>query len=210
MSSWQIYSIGFAAQILFSARLIQQWLVSEKEKKVITPALFWQFSLFASFLLFVYGYLREDFSIMLGQAITYYIYIRNIQLQGDWKKIPTALKFFLNVFPIFIVIYSYNNNILDIHKLFNNENIPLWLLILGSTAQIIFNLRFIYQWIYSERMKASILPLGFWILSLTGALMVLTYAIIRRDPVLFTGHIMGSVVYARNIIISRREKNHAS
>ncbi|WP_034890140.1 lipid-A-disaccharide synthase N-terminal domain-containing protein [Gillisia sp. Hel_I_29] len=210
MSSWQIYSIGFAAQILFSARLIQQWLVSEKEKKVITPALFWQFSLFASFLLFVYGYLREDFSIMLGQAITYYIYIRNIQLQGDWKKIPTALKFFLHVFPIFIVIYSYNNNILDIHKLFNNENIPLWLLILGSTAQIIFNLRFIYQWIYSERMKASILPLGFWILSLTGALMVLTYAIIRRDPVLFTGHIMGSVVYARNIIISRREKNHAS
>lgn len=210
MSSWQIYSIGFAAQILFSARLIQQWLVSEKEKKVITPALFWQFSLFASFLLFVYGYLREDFSIMLGQAITYYIYIRNIQLQGDWKKIPTVLKFFLHVFPIFIVIYSYNNNILDIHKLFNNENIPLWLLILGSTAQIIFNLRFIYQWIYSERMKASILPLGFWILSLTGALMVLTYAIIRRDPVLFIGHIMGSVVYARNIIISRREKNHAS
>jgi len=209
MSNWQIYSIGFAAQILFSARLIQQWLVSEKEKKVITPALFWQFSLFASFLLFVYGYLREDFSIMLGQAITYYIYIRNIQLQGDWKKIPNALKMFLYVFPVFVVIYSYNNNILDIHNLFNNENIPLWLLILGSTAQIIFNLRFIYQWLYSEKMKASILPLGFWILSLTGALMVLTYAIIRKDPVLFIGHIMGSVVYARNIIISKREKNHA-
>jgi len=209
MSSWQIYSIGFAAQILFSARLIQQWLVSEKKKKVITPALFWQFSLFASFLLFVYGYLREDFSIMLGQAITYYIYIRNIQLQGDWKKIPGVLKVFLYIFPVFIVIYSYNNNILDIYNLFNNENIPLWLLILGSTAQIIFNLRFIYQWIYSERMKASILPLGFWILSLTGALMVLTYAIIRKDPVLFIGHVMGSVVYARNIIISRREKSHA-
>jgi len=209
MNSWQIYCIGFAAQILFSARLIQQWIVSEKEKKVITPALFWQFSLFASFLLFVYGYLREDFSIMLGQAITYYIYIRNIQLQGDWKKIPQALKIFLYIFPVILVIYSYNNNILDIHKLFNNEDIPLWLLVLGSAAQIIFNLRFIYQWLYSERMKDSILPLGFWILSLTGALLVLTYAIIRKDPVLFIGHVMGSVVYARNIIINRREKSHA-
>ncbi len=209
MNSWQIYCIGFAAQILFSARLIQQWIVSEKEKKVITPALFWQFSLFASFLLFVYGYLREDFSIMLGQAITYYIYIRNIQLQGDWKKIPRALKIFLYIFPVILVIYSYNNNILDIHKLFNNEDIPLWLLVLGSAAQIIFNLRFIYQWLYSERMKDSILPLGFWILSLTGALLVLTYAIIRKDPVLFIGHVMGSVVYARNIIINRREKSHA-
>ena len=209
MNSWQIYCIGFAAQILFSARLIQQWIVSEKEKKVITPALFWQFSLFASFLLFVYGYLRQDFSIMLGQAITYYIYIRNIQLQGDWKKIPRALKIFLYIFPVILVIYSYNNNVLDIHKLFNNEDIPLWLLVLGSAAQIIFNLRFIYQWLYSERMKDSILPLGFWILSLTGALLVLTYAIIRKDPVLFIGHIMGSVVYARNIIINRREKSHA-
>lgn len=209
MNSWQIYSIGFAAQILFSARLIQQWLVSEKEKRVITPSLFWQFSLFASFLLFVYGYLREDFSIMLGQAITYYIYIRNIQLQGDWKKIPGVLKVFLYIFPVFLVIYSYNNGILDIKNLFNSENIPLWLLILGSAAQIVFNFRFIYQWIYSEKMKASILPLGFWILSLAGALMILIYAIIRKDPVLFIGHIMGSVVYARNIIISRKEKSHA-
>ena len=73
MKPWFIYSVGFLAQILFSGRLLVQWALSEKAKKVITPSLFWQMSLIASLLLFVYGYLRDDFSIMLGQSLTYYI-----------------------------------------------------------------------------------------------------------------------------------------
>lgn len=204
MSSWQVYSIGFAAQILFSARLFIQWFISEKNKKVLTPSVFWKLSLIASFLLFVYGYLRDDFSIMLGQAITYFIYIRNLQLQGQWKKLPKFLQLFLFLFPVLIVIYSYNNNTYDLQKLLFNQAIPLWLLTLGITAQIVFNLRFIYQWIYSEKIKASALPLGFWVLSIIGALLILVYAIFRRDPVLFLGHIIGSVIYARNIILSRK------
>ncbi|MFZ0489239.1 MAG: lipid-A-disaccharide synthase N-terminal domain-containing protein [Salegentibacter sp.] len=205
MSNWQIYAIGFLAQILFSGRLVLQWLLSEKHKKVLTPTLFWKLSLIASFLLFVYGYLRDDFSIMFGQAVTYFIYIRNLQLQGEWQKAPKALRWFLYLFPVLIVIYSYNNNTYDIHKLFFNEAIPLWLLILGTIAQAIFNLRFFYQWIYSERIKESVLPLGFWLLSLIGAVLILTYAIIRRDPVLFAGHLLGSVIYARNIILSTKK-----
>ena len=88
MSNWIIYSVGFLAQLLFSGRLVLQWILSEKSKKVLTPSLFWKLSLIASFLLFVYGYLREDFAIMLGQALTYFIYIRNLQLQGEWQKAP--------------------------------------------------------------------------------------------------------------------------
>lgn len=205
MSNWQIYAIGFLAQILFSGRLVLQWLLSEKHKKVLTPSLFWKLSLIASFLLFVYGYLRDDFSIMFGQAVTYFIYIRNLQLQGEWQKAPKALRWFLYFFPVLIVIYSYNNNTYDIHKLFFNEAIPLWLLILGTGAQAIFNLRFFYQWIYSERIRESVLPLGFWLLSLVGAVLILTYAVIRRDPVLFAGHLLGSVIYARNIILSTKK-----
>jgi len=204
MSSWQIYSIGFAAQILFSGRLFIQWFISEKNRKVLTPSVFWKLSLIASFLLFVYGYLRDDFSIMLGQAITYFIYIRNLQLQGEWKRLPKFLQIFLYLFPVLIVIYSYNNNTYDIQKLLFNKAIPVWLLTLGITAQIIFNLRFIYQWIYSEKIKESILPRGFWILSIIGALLILLYAIIRRDPVLFFGHSLGSIIYARNIMLSRK------
>lgn len=205
MQNWVVYSIGFLAQILFSGRLIMQWLLSEKQKKVLTPRLFWQLSLFASFLLFVYGYLRDDFAIMLGQTLTYFIYIRNIQLQGDWKKLPVIIRYFLWLFPVAIVFYSYNNNTYDIHNLFINNDIPTWLLVLGSVAQVIFTLRFVYQWIYSERMKSSVLPLGFWTLSLIGSLLILTYAILRKDPVLFAGHCMGAVAYLRNIMILKKQ-----
>ena len=205
MSSWQVYTIGFIAQALFSARLLLQWIASEKQKKVLTPSNFWKVSLFASFLLFVYGYLRSDFSIMLGQALTYFIYIRNMQLQGEWKKMSRWLQLFLYIFPVMLFIYSYNNNTYDVQKLFFNEKIPLWLLVLGSTAQVTFTLRFVYQWVYSERIKKSVLPLGFWLLSFAGAVLILIYAILRKDPVLFVGHLAGSVIYVRNMVLIRRE-----
>lgn len=206
MSDWLsykyfVYIIGFAAQILFSARLLLQWIQSEKVKKVLTPELFWQLSLIASFLLFIYGWLRDDFAIMLGQSLTYFIYIRNMQLQGSWKKLPSFLRGFLLAFPFLIATYSFNNNQIDIERLFKNENIPFWLLLFGSIGQIIFTLRFVYQWIYSERIKESTLPFGFWMLSLVGSLMILSYAIIRRDPVLFIGQLFGFIIYSRNIYI---------
>jgi lipid-A-disaccharide synthase-like uncharacterized protein len=205
MSNWIIYSIGFLAQLLFSGRLILQWILSEKSKKVLTPSIFWKLSLLASFLLFVYGYLRDDFAIMLGQALTYFIYIRNLQLQGEWQKSPKLLRWFLWIFPILLVIYSYNNNTYDLVKLFKNEAIPLWLLVLGSVAQIIFTLRFVYQWIYSEKNKESSLPFGFWLLSLIGSFLILIYAVLRKDPVLLAGHLMGSIIYFRNILILRKQ-----
>lgn len=198
-SPYWIYTIGFLAQLMFSGRLVIQWFLSEKQKRVLTPSTFWWLSLGASFLLFVYGYLRDDFAIMLGQTLTYFIYIRNLQLQGQWLKSPKVIRWFLWIFPLIIVIYAYNNGDYDIDKLFKNEDIPLWLLVLGSVAQLIFTLRFIYQWIYSERNKKSTLPLGFWLLSLIGGLLILIYAFFRKDPVLIVGHVMGVFIYFRNM-----------
>lgn len=205
MNDWIIYTIGFTAQILFSGRLLVQWILSEKNRKVITPSLFWKLSLLASFLLFVYGYLRDDFAIMLGQSLTYFIYIRNLHLQGEWQKSPVWIRLFLIIFPVLIVVYAYNNGEYDIYQLFNNEDIPLWLLILGVFAQILFTFRFIYQWIYSEKTKISQLPIGFWKLSVLGASLILTYAIFRLDPVLFVGHGAGLIIYIRNIFIWRKQ-----
>ena len=138
----------------------------------------------ASFLLFVYGYLRDDFAIMLGQSLTYFIYIRNLHLQGQWQKSPKWFQLFLLAFPIFIVVYAYNNGEYDIDQLFNNENIPLWLLLLGIFSQLLFTLRFIYQWLYSEKTKTSQLPVGFWRMSVLGASLIVTYAIFRKDSAL--------------------------
>ena len=207
MQDWIIYSVGFLAQILFSGRLIYQWISSEKAKKVVTPSLFWQMSLMASFCLFIYGWLREDFAIMLGQTITYFIYIRNLQIEDKWKKIPRVLRIFFWSFPIIIVFYSYNNNSYDLRLLLSNPDIPRWLMIWGSSAQVLFTMRFVYQWIYSEKHKESSLPKGFWIISLMGSSMILFYAILRKDPVLFVGHSLGVFLYSRNLFLYKKSKS---
>jgi len=207
-NTW-IYLVGFAAQILFSARLLVQWIKSEKVKKVLTPQLFWELSLAASLLMFLYGWLRDDFSIMLGQSITYFIYIRNIQLQNQWKRLPLFIRYFLILFPIVAIYHGFNNGQIDTIRLFANKDIPLWLLIWGSIAQIIFTFRFVYQWIYSEKIKDSHLPFGFWLLSLIGSSMILIYAVIREDPVLFIGQLFGFFIYIRNIIIGMKHTKEA-
>lgn len=210
MSNWIVFSIGFIAQTLFSSRLVIQWITSEKQRKVITPSLFWTLSLIASFLLFVYGYLRDDFAIMLGQGLTYFIYIRNLQLQNQWQKMHTVLQWFILLLPTFVVIYYFNNNTIDVMRLFRNEKIPLWLLLLGIVSQVVFTLRFVYQWLYSEKAKESILPFGFWMLSLIGSSLILIYAIFRKDPVLFVGHLLGAIIYVRNLVLLNKMEKWAN
>ena len=119
---------------------------------------------------------------------------------GSKNKVKKHLK--MNRFSLKFGVNFLHNFCRSAEKLFKNEDIPLWLLILGSVAQVIFTLRFIYQWIYSERKKKSSLPLGFWLLSLIGGLLILTYAILRKDPVLFVGHLMGVFIYFRNMRLS--------
>lgn len=199
-----IYAIGFTAQILFSWRMIEQWISSEKSKATRIPKQFWTHSLIASILLFLYGWLRHDFAIILGQILTYYIYIRNIQIEGRWKSIPLVFRWLLPALPIFFFYYTFNNNVIDIDRFFRNEKIPAWLIIMGVSGQVIFTFRFVYQWLYSERKRKSMLPLGFWLISIIGCSLILVYAIIRRDPVLFIGQFFGFIIYLRNIIIIKK------
>lgn len=203
-----IYIIGFLAQLLFSSRTFYQWLASEKQKQVVAPRFFWQMSLLASVLLFIYGYLRQDFAIMLGQSLTYFIYIRNIQLEGQWHKFPKISRVFLWIFPVLVVVFYFNNNKMDINNLFDTNNIALDLMILGILGQLLFTFRFIYQWIYSEKRKFSSLPKGFWLISLLGSILILTYGILRQDPVLIIGHSFGIVIYFRNLKILKHEKDN--
>ena len=154
--------------------------------------------------MFIYGDLRHDFAIMFGQVITYFIYIRNLHLQGHWNRIHKPLRIFIILASIAIFAYAFSDEG-SFDRLFRNDKIPFWLLVLGIVAQIIFVLRFVYQWAYSERKKVSSLPLGFWILSLTGSTMILIYAAFRLDPVLIAGHIFGAIVYIRNLFLHHNE-----
>lgn len=199
-----IYVIGFLAQVFFSARILLQWILSERAKKVISPAIFWQLSILGAYLLFVYGWLRDDFAIIFGQIISYYIYIWNLNKKHQWKWLPLLLRAVLLLTPVAAIVYMLEDVGSFVDQFFRNEKIPLWLLIYGSMGQIIFTLRFVYQWIYSKRKDESLLPIGFWIISLFGSLIIVSYAIYRRDPVLILGQSTGLLAYGRNIYLSRK------
>lgn len=199
-----VYIIGLIAQVFFSARMLVQWILSEKQKRVVSPVLYWLFSLIGAYLLCVYGWLRNDFSIILGQFISFYIYIWNLNDKGMWHRIPTLLRVILGLTPIVAALFVLNDFSAFVDSFFKDEDIPVWLIAFGSVGQVIFTLRFVYQWYYSRKVGESVLPVGFWIQSLSGSLMILTYAIIRLDPILILSQSTGFIVYTRNIMLGRK------
>jgi lipid-A-disaccharide synthase-like uncharacterized protein len=78
-------------------------------------------------------------------------------------------------------------------------------LALGFVGQVAFTGRFVAQWIASERAGRSVVPLLFWVLSIVGALILLAYALHRRDPVFVVGQGSGLLIYLRNLHLIRRE-----
>ena len=80
-------------------------------------------------------------------------------------------------------------------------------LTIGFTGQALFASRFLVQWIYSERMGKSSIPILFWYLSIFGGIGLLTYAIFRKDPVIILGQTFGIFIYLRNLILIYRKRN---
>lgn len=199
-----IYAIGFLAQAFFSARILFQWILSERARQVVSPSIFWILSIAGSYLLFVYGWLRDDFAIILGQLVSYYIYLWNLYEKGIWQKVHLVLRTLLILTPVAAVCFVLHNADAFVRDFFMNDKIPFWLLLYGSTGQIIFTLRFVYQWLYSYKRHESVLPVGFWIISLIGSAVIVSYGIFRLDPVLILGQSVGFVAYIRNIMIARK------
>jgi lipid-A-disaccharide synthase-like uncharacterized protein len=81
-----------------------------------------------------------------------------------------------------------------------------WWVLLGFVAQALFTGRFLVQWIASERVGKSVVPIAFWFLSIGGGLLLLVYALYRRDPVFIVGQALGVFVYGRNLHFELRDR----
>ncbi|HLM41191.1 MAG TPA: lipid-A-disaccharide synthase N-terminal domain-containing protein [Microvirga sp.] len=75
----------------------------------------------------------------------------------------------------------------------------------GVLAQFVFGARFIVQWIASEKAERSVIPVGFWLLSIAGGLMTLIYGFARRDIVIILGQAFSIFIYGRNLMLIARE-----
>lgn len=84
-----------------------------------------------------------------------------------------------------------------------------WWVIVGLGGQLLFTARFLVQWIASERAGRSIIPMAFWYFSISGGIILLAYAIYRKDPVFILGQLTGVFIYLRNLWLIRGEKRNA-
>ena len=77
---------------------------------------------------------------------------------------------------------------------------------LGFVAQFAFTMRFLVQWVASEKAGRSVVPIAFWFFSIGGGALLLVYAIQRQDPVFISGQALGLLIYVRNLMLIFKEK----
>ena len=83
-------------------------------------------------------------------------------------------------------------------ELSSGETWAIWVAV-GFLGQAMFSMRFLIQWISSEKRRESVIPIAFWYFSVAGGATLLAYAIHRLDPVFIVGQAAGLLVYARNL-----------
>ncbi len=83
--------------------------------------------------------------------------------------------------------------------------LDFWL-IFGIAAQLLFTARFVVQWIVSEKLGKSVVPLAFWFLSMGGGVMLLIYGLVRREPIIILGQGLAVFIYVRNLVLIFRNK----
>lgn len=85
-------------------------------------------------------------------------------------------------------------------------NISVVWLAIGFTGQLLFSMRFLVQWMASEKARKSVMPVAFWYFSIGGGLTLLAYAIHRQDPVFILGQAGGLAIYLRNLYFVHKER----
>ncbi len=200
-SPFWVYLVGFAGMVVYGLRIIIQWYLSEKAHKVESPGSYWVLSSVGAVIIYIYGWLRKDFSILFGESVGYYIYMWNIKILGLYKKVPKAVIVLQALFPLAILGLIIKDLPTFKQTFLNQSEMPIALLVYGMMGQFVYEIRSVYQLIYSYRLQKSVLPLGHWVLAVIGSLMIISYGIIRHDWVLAIGQF--SIVFSiRNLILS--------
>jgi lipid-A-disaccharide synthase-like uncharacterized protein len=81
--------------------------------------------------------------------------------------------------------------------------------VIGLVGQMIFGSRFLVQWLASERLGRSVIPVAFWYLSLVGCVLTFGYAIYIKEPVFILAQLGGMMIYSRNLYFVYRDRKRA-
>lgn len=194
VSPWTF--IGLVGNALFSTRVLIQWISSEKRKRSVTPVAFWWTSLAATIVMVFYSIQKAEIAFLLGYSINTVPYVRNLMLIYRPRRFWHVVSYCASVVVFVIALV-----------LLRRAGAPLFTsywVILGFAGVLLWYTRFLLQWAYAEATRESVLPLGFWLWSLTGQVLCLVYSLILLDLVFILGFLFNGIPIIRNIMLIKR------
>lgn len=202
-------AVGWAGQAVFTWRMLEQWLHSERARRsVLTPG-FWAWSLLGTALLLVYQLHRMDGVFLAGVLVNGALYARNLWLAthprpaGSPARAPWSALAFATVALLGLSLVAWSGErLLDWDQ-------PLAWLAVGSVGQLAWSSRFVLQWWVSERQGVSTLPPSFFVLSIVGSVGLCAYAVHRLDWVMIAAYALNPIPYVRNLVLIARARRGA-
>jgi lipid-A-disaccharide synthase-like uncharacterized protein len=199
-------AFGWGGQALFTWRVVEQWLHSERARRTVIPPSFWLTSLAGSLLRIVYDVHRGDPVYLSGDLVSGCIYGRNLWMSrrpaspraGHQALWPLLLGLALFLGCVVQAVTSER----DVFRL--DATLP-WLLA-GSVGAVLWSGRFVVQWFASERLGRSVLPPSFFWMSLVGSVLLALYAAFRRDWVNLFAFALNPIPYGRNLLLLYRHR----
>lgn len=194
---------GFAGQALFTARVLLQWLASERAGRVVIPRSYWALSLAASLLLLAYAGARGDAVLAAGPLLSAAVFARNLMLpREDDPALAAALEPRARL-ALALLLAALLAVAVAGSKVVRLDAPAGWLAV-GVLGQALWLSRNLVQWWIAERLGRSTLPPSYFATSLAGGLLLLAYACWRRDPVFALAYVLAPIPYARSLALAWR------
>ena len=215
---WGIF--GAAAWLIFYSRFFFQWLASEFKKRSVVPVAFWYQSCIGSFMLLIWAWYTQSPLGALSQSFNLIPYSRNLihiwRGQGTLSRtryILTHLVVLLVVIAACVVVVTTWYREYDLRQagpVAEARQAWFWLAV-GVVGQFLFGLRFLIQWIATERRGESVVPVIFWYMGIVACILqFLTFAIRGGGEWLYAaGSIVTAFFFVRNIWLIKRTGNDA-
>ena len=198
---------GILGQAVFSWRVVDQWMASERAKRTVIPASFWAWSLLGSCLLIVYVAHRRDPAFMLSALVNACIHARNLWLSRPGvpaRRVETPA-----LWPVILGLALFAGITIEAigpdHGLIRFDTKLAWLVV-GFIGQALWSGRAVYQWYVSERKGESVLPPSYFWCGILGAVFSFAYAVFRVDWVQMFAYGLSPIPYARNLLLQARHE----
>lgn len=193
-----VFLLNIVGQLLFTSRVLVQWIASERAGRSVVPPLYWQLSLVGSLLTALYAAFRHDPVFMLAALPGCFIYARNLFIHRV-ARVSTLLPLgaALGVFLVWAAVEKIE------------MGAGFWSL-LGLGGSALWASRWVLQWWISERLGRSVLPASFFIVSLIASTLLISYTLYKMDIVMFLAYALGPIPFVRNLMLIRRSGKAAA